>query len=185
MEAIFTGARPKTSAGFALGILGVLVGISLWIIAGLRSGSESLLGTLLIGSYFSTFLPSLGLILVITGAGFCLSFSILSVTRLAQEVPPDRKATASLTEHRGTKSVGVIMTRNFRFGIAAFFQSCAVLALYSGLVDDYRSNLSMELWIRSNLPIAQYFLNSLTGLVLAAVLGLTVIQFLPGRLFAE
>lgn len=178
VEAIFTAARPKRDTRFAIGILVILAGISLWLTAALHSDFPALFATSEIGAYLSILLNSLGLILLITGVGICLSFSVFDRTDF-KEASPDRP--------RGVRNgfTGRLITRNFGFGLVVFFQSCVVLALYSGLVDEYQSNPSMQLWIRSNLPIGRYFLSLSTALVIAAALGLVVIQFLPERRFAE
>lgn len=192
VEAIFTAGGPKRDMRFAIGILVILAGIFLWLTAALHSDFPGLFATSEIGAYLSILLNSLGLILVMTGVGICLSFSVFDRTdfkeaSLAEEVPADRRASPNRPRDVRNVFTGGLITRNFGFGfgLVVFFQSCVVLALYSGLVDEYQSNPSMQLWIRSNLPIGQYFLNLLTALVIAAALGLLVIQFLPERPFAK
>lgn len=165
------------------------------IIVGLQSQFPSPFGPLKIGSYLSMLLSSLGLYLVVVACGICLSFSIFrsTATTRAQSVDastsqdpridfdPSLGRPKASSDPRGR----IELSRNLRFGILAFLQSSIVLALYTGLADEYESNLGMRLWIRSRFPFGQYLLNWWIALILAGVLGLLLVQFLPGRRFAE
>src|SRR5437879_13850897 len=72
-----------------------------------------------------------------------------------------------------------------RIGAIAFVQSVALVALYSGFVQEFESNATMQGWIRSNFPVGQSLLSWEGVLILSVSLGLLLVQFLPGRVLSE
>jgi len=49
------------------------------------------------------------------------------------------------------------------------------MVFYAGLVQEYISNVYLQLWVRRNFPIAQYFLNDYAVLVVTMTVGVLVI----------
>lgn len=72
-----------------------------------------------------------------------------------------------------------------RVGFVAFVQSLVLIVLYSGFVQEYGSNPTMQIWVHSNFSVAQSVLNWQGVLVLSVSLGVLLLQFLPGRFFSE
>ncbi len=72
-----------------------------------------------------------------------------------------------------------------KLGSVAFIQSLLLVALYAGFVQEYESNLTLQIWVRSNFPVAETVLNWENVLILSVSLGLLLLQFLPGRFLSE
>jgi len=72
-----------------------------------------------------------------------------------------------------------------KLGSVAFIQGLVLVALYAGFVQEYESNLTLQVWVRSNFPVGQLVLNWEGVLILSASLGLLLLQFLPGRFLSE
>ena len=72
-----------------------------------------------------------------------------------------------------------------KLGIVALFQGLVLVALYSGFVQEYNSNFTLQLWVGSNFPVGQSFLNWESVMILSVSLGLLLLQFLPRRFFSE
>ena len=72
-----------------------------------------------------------------------------------------------------------------KLGIVAFIQGLVLVALYAGFVQEYESNFTLQIWVRSNFPVGQSVLNWESVLILSVAMGLLLLQFLPGRFFSE
>ena len=72
-----------------------------------------------------------------------------------------------------------------RIGAIAFIQSVGIVTLYSGFVQEFESSATMPSWVRSNFPIGQSLLSWEGVLILSVLLGLLLVQFLPGRVLSE
>jgi hypothetical protein len=194
VDAIFTPDRQQRDARFLVGLAGIVAGIAIWTIVIMDSIYPKLFGTSEIGPYLSMVLSSLGIMLAISGAGICISYSIFRPvyerSRMPDTLDPSRGRSvlsdrASSLEGYGGQPVGILSSKNTRFGLMAFVQSCLVLALYSGLVDEYQSNVSMRQWVSSVFPYGQLVLSWEAVLVASALLGIVVVQFLPGRALSK
>src|SRR5207247_10581521 len=128
-------------------------------------------------SYLTLSLTSIVLILVLIGAGICRVPWISTA-------PNEEKALEGYKE-LANPARGSRPTSDMRRALLAFIQSTLIAALYTGLVEEYQSNLSMQQWVRLAFPTAKYILNWETVLVLSTLLGLITTQFLPGRILAE
>ena len=196
VEAIFSTPRKGRNVQFLVGLLVLLIGIILCAAVGLKSQSPRLFGAPEIGLYLSVLLSSLGVCLVVVGGGICLSYSVFGSgvkgsqslnhsDETSQDTQKDSEGSVRIVKGDGDFRRTVVKTQNVALAGIAFLQSCLVLALYSGLTDEYQSNSSMQLWIRSNLSLGQYFLNWPAALIVAALLGILLVQFLPGRRFSQ
>jgi hypothetical protein len=194
VDAIFTPAREQRDARFVVGLMGIVAGIALWTTVILYSLYPTLFGASEISFYLSMVLSTLGLTLVISGAGICLTYSIFrpvyegSVIADTESVPMNRAVLSddvtALQDHEGPQA-GIRSSYNMRFGLFAFIMSSVILVLYSGMADEYQSNSSMRKWVSSVFPYGQLVLSWEAVLVSAVFLGLIVVQFLPGRALAE
>jgi hypothetical protein len=194
VDAIFTPDRQQRDARFLVGLAGIVGGIVLWTTVILDSIYPKLFGTSEIGPYLSMVLSSLGIMLVMSGAGICVRYSIFRPVYERSRVPDtldpstDRSVLSpvgSSLEGYGEPPVGILSSKNIRFGLIAFVQSCLVLALYSGLVDEYQSNVSMRHWVSSVFSYGQLVLSWEAVLVASTLLGIVVVQFLPGGALSE
>lgn len=129
-----------------------------------------------ISSYAFMVLSSIGIILVISGAGMCLAFSSWNATRNIGKASPSVRAEKS--------KKGLFATKSLMYGFVAFLQSCIAITLYSGLAGEYQSNSSMQLWLSSIFPPSQILMSNEALFATASLLGLLTVQFLPGQAFA-
>lgn len=187
VDAIFTPDKGQRNARFLVGLVAIVIGIVLWTIITLDYRYPKLFGTSEISTYLSTVLASLGLTFVISGSGICLSYSIFNPIYENIEVTDtvDLSRNWSALKEHGRRHAGVLSSNNVKLGLVAFIQSSLALVLYSGLVDEYRSNISMQQWVSSIFPYGQFVLSWEAILVASALFGILVIQFLPGRALAE
>jgi len=177
VDAIFSSAREHHPASLLVGILGIVTGVTLWITVLLDREYTRFLGPSETDSYLTLFLTSIGLILVLIGAGICAVPSISTA-------PTEGKSVEGYAE-LASPTRGALPRSDIRWALFAFIQSSVISALYAGLVEEYQSNLGMQQWVRLAYPAANYILNGETVLVLSTLLGLITAQFLPGRLLAE
>src|SRR5881296_1892580 len=171
VDAIFSSAREHRPDSLLVGVLGIITGTTLWITVLLDREYARFLGPSETDSYLTLSLTSIGLILVLIGAGICTA-------------PNEEKALEGYKE-LANPARGSLPTSDMRRALLAFIQSTLIAALYTGLVEEYQSNLSMQQWVRLAFPTAKYILNWETVLVLSTLLGLITTQFLPGRILAE
>ena len=85
-------------------------------------------------------------------------------------------------DHEGTRRM---FGPGSRIGAIAFVQSVAIVALYSGFVQEFESSATMQTWVRSNFLIGQSLLSREGVLILSVLLRLLLVQFLPGRVLSE
>ena len=177
VDAIFSSAREHRPASLLVGVLGIVTGVTFWITVLLDREYARFLGPSETDSYLALSLTSIGLILVLIGAGIC-------TVPWISTAPTEEKALEGYTE-LANPARGSLPTTDMRRALFAFIQSTLIAALYTGLVEEYQSNLSMQQWVRLAFPTAKYILNWETVLVLSTLLGLITTQFLPGRILAE
>ena len=177
-----------------IGLAGIIVGITLWTEVAIDSSYQNLFGASEISSYVSVVFASLGLVFVISGAGICKTYyAPTSAHRKHSESDIDNPSSThtvlpneqSPIQGYGEPRAGVLSSKNVKLGLIAFIQCCIILSLYSGLADEYHSNLSMRLWVSSVFPYGGLVLSWEAVLFTAALLGLIVVQFLPGKALAE
>ncbi len=196
VEAIFSPSQEEErDPRFLIGLTAIVAGGSLWVILILDKYLKPF-GTPIIGSYLSILLPPLGLTLVISGVGNCTAFSFTRPVNKGQDgntldpvsapgALPDGESSLPETVEPGESRLGILSDPSTKFGLAAFVQSCIAIALYSGLADEYQSNISMQEWIPSVFPFGRYLLTWEAVLIASAVLGLLITQFLPSRPLAD
>jgi len=193
VDAIFTPDREQRDARLLIGLAGIAVGIALWTTVALDSSYPNLFGASEIGSYASMTYASIGLVFVISGAGIWKTYYVLRSPH-RNDPPLDtekRTSNDAILSMRGSLQgygeprAGILSSKNLNLGLIAFIQSCVMLSLYSGLADEYHSNLSMRLWVSSIFPYGGLVLSWEAVLATAALLGLIVVQFLPGKALAE
>jgi hypothetical protein len=193
VDAIFTPDREQRDARLLIGLAGIVVGITLWTTVALDSSYPNVFGASEISSYASITYASIGIVFVISGAGICKTYYALRSPHRTDPALDTEKLTSnhailsvreSLQDY-GEPRAGVLASTNLKFGLIAFIQSCIMLSLYSGLADEYHSNLSMRLWVSSIFSYGGLVLGWEAVLATAALLGLIVVQFLPGKALAE
>ena len=177
VDAIFTPEKARRSSGVIIGLAAVTLGALSWTTVILAYTYPRIFGEFAVSLFGFLILSSLGIILVISGTGMSVVYSL---DRLARNVQKN----SSRVEAEGIDK-GVFATKNLRYGFIAFLQSSVVLILYSGLAAEFQSNLSMQLWLRSIFPPSQFLLSNEAIFATAAYLGFLTVQFLPGQAFAK
>jgi hypothetical protein len=177
VDAIFTPPKKQMDDRFLVGIAGIVVGIALWTTVTLDSINPRLFVASEISSYSSLVLLSLGVILVISGTGISLTYYRFSSTH--------ESGLKTSSQSYSEQETGVLRSTNLKYGLISFIQSSIAIALYSGLADECNSNPSMQEWIHSIFPLGQLFLGRECVLVVAGLMGLSIVHFLPGQALAE
>lgn len=190
LEAIFTSHNAGRQGEILTGIAGVMAGLFLSILAIYRTDARQTLGLLANTVYPELTLGALGVLLLIWGGGtiaFALSHRESNLSSLKSSQLDGRSAADSLGDSVSRDETRQVFGRGSKTGAGAvaFIQSLVLVALYSGFVQEFQSNETMQMWVRSNLPVGQSVLNWEAVLMFSAVLGLLMLQFLPGRLFSE
>ncbi|MBO0888354.1 hypothetical protein J2P12_04555 [Candidatus Bathyarchaeota archaeon] len=193
VEAFFSRDLVKRRPGFLIGLLAIVSGCTLWMILVVDAYLKPF-STSIVNSYSSLFASAMGLTLVISGAGICTTSSIdvIETGEEIEQIELEKRdlvpngTSSSLASHqvRGRRS-GVTLGPSLRYGIIAFIQSCLAIAFYSGLAADYKSNLSMQIWVQASFPAGRFLLSWEAVLFVSALFGLAITQFAPGRAFAE
>ncbi len=182
VEAIFTAEtnwRGKVAA--VLGVIGLATGSVFW-------------AWLIIQGSSSLTLVSASMLMIISGAAFCM-YS-LAIRKSRQETDRLRSALYELdvlTEPKNGSSEqsvqprangetrienGTTRFRSKTFGVV-IAETVVLIIFYGGLVQEYASNINMQQWVRTNIWPAAFVLNyNALFLVLGGLLGTAVFQLL-------
>ena len=188
LEAIFSSEKTGIERQVLAGAAGVIAGLILSILAILRTNDPQALGPSSNVVYSSLTFGAFGILLMICGGGTLTFAFVHNESKISNTVtsPIDRPSHVdviedALSEHQTQRMFG----QGSRIGGVAFIQSLVLVAFYSGFVQEFESNSTMQIWVRSNIPVGQSFLNWEAVLVLSVVLSFLLLQFLPGRFFSE
>jgi hypothetical protein len=188
LEAIFSSQKTGRKREVLIGAAGILAGLILSILAILRTNDPQALVRSSNVVYSSLTFGALGVLLLICGTG------TLTYTLVHRESEISNKGHPPTDGPSGVDDLGDAVSKSqtqkmfgqgSRIGGVAFIQSLILVALYSGFVQEFESNSTMQIWVRSNFPIGQSLLNWEGVIVLSVVLGLLLLQFLPGRFLSE
>lgn len=187
LEAIFTSQNGGRRGEILAGIAGVIAGLFLSILAIFRADAPQTLGPLANMVYAALTLGALAVFLLIGGGGtiaFALSRRESNLSNSGSQLD-GRSAVDPVGDSVGHDETRGMFGPGSKTGSVAFIQSLVLVALYSGFVQEFQSNRTMQMWVRSNLPVGQYVLNWEAVLIFSAALGLLMLQFLPGRFFSD
>jgi hypothetical protein len=188
LEAIFSSQKAGSEREILIGAAGVLVGVILSILSLLAGDAPRALRLSTNAVYSSLALGALGVLLLICGGGTIAFAFAQRKSNLSNRTasPLERQSKADiLGDTVGRREPQRMFGTASRMGAVAFVQSLVLVVLYSGFVQEYESNPTMQIWVRSNLPVAQSVLNWEGVLILSISLGVLLLQFLPGRFFSE
>jgi hypothetical protein len=185
LEAIFSSHEHRGERELLAGSAGIIAGLLLSIIAILRTDSSQAV-PFVDSVYSSLSFGAVGVILLICGSGtitFTISQRDSKQSRsMRSEIDNSASTLGDRDVHTGTRGT---LGASSRIGAVAFFQSLVLVILYSGFVQEFESNTTMQIWLQSNFPVGQSVLNWEGVLILAVFLGIVLLQFLPGRYFSE
>jgi hypothetical protein len=188
LEAIFTSENHVRNSEVLTGVAGVVAGLFLSIFAAFQAEDSQALGAWGQSIYSPLAFGAIGVLLLICGVG-TIMFALVH-----HEIDLENPIVSSADEHSevdSSRSAESPEGRRWMFGPGsklgnvAFIQSIVLVALYAGFVQEYESNLTLQIWVLSNFPVGQSVLNWESVLILSVSLGLLLLQFLPGRFFSE
>ena len=186
LEAIFSSQKPGREKELFTGGAGIIAGLLLSILAIFRTDSPQALGSFGDIVYLSLAFGAVGVLLLICGGG---TIVFATAQREFNQSNPTRSGRDNTSDILGGLSARTRMRGMFgpssRRGAVAFVQSLLILVLYAGIVQEFESNLTMQIWLQSNFPAGQLVLNWESVLILSVALGVVLLQFLPGRYFSE
>jgi hypothetical protein len=186
LDAIFSAQKPRSEKELLTGSIGLIAGLLLLILAIFRTFSPEVLGPFSDAVSSSLAFGAVGILLLICGGG-TITFAIAQrKSNHSQPLRSERENISSILggieAHTGTQGM---FGASSRIGAVAFVQSLLLVVLYSGFVQEFESNITMQIWLQTNFPVGQSVLNWEGVLVLAVFLGIVLLQFLPGRYFSE
>src|SRR3989442_13050399 len=166
------------------GAAGIIGGLILSVLAVFRSDAPKVLGPWGDTVYSAVTLGSLGALLFICGVG---SFAFGVAHREARLRHTSASSTTDIDSGfaKDNDRTQRMFGQGSRIGAVAFIQSVVLVGLYSGFVQEFESNLTMQTWVRSNFPIGQSLMSWEGVLILSVSLALLLLQFLPGRFLSE
>ncbi|HYY91704.1 MAG TPA: hypothetical protein VE955_06925, partial [Candidatus Dormibacteraeota bacterium] len=103
----------------------------------------------------------------------------------ARDAMPNGTSSSLIFQRSQGRGTSTSFGPSTRYGLIAFLESCLAIGFYSGLTDDYRSNVSMQQWVHAAVPAGGYLLSWEAVLLASALMGLVITQFAPGRALAE
>lgn len=188
LEAFFTSQNDVRKSEVLTGAVGVVVGLFLSIFAAFQAEDPNVLGTWGQSIYSPLGFGSIGVLLLISGVGTVMFALANHERRLGNPLSSsiDEQSEAELSGGaKGPEGRRWMFGPGYKLGSVAFIQSLALVALYAGFVQEYKSNLTLQIWVRSNFPVGQSVLNWEGVLILSVFLGVLLLQFLPGRFLSE
>jgi hypothetical protein len=172
LEAIFSSKDSSIKTEVLAGAAGMLAGSLFAVLAILRTSEPQVLGTSANVIYSALTFGAIGTLLLVSGGG-TIAFAF------ANRDSKLSNRTASRLEKERMFGPGS------RMGAVALIQSLVLIGLYSGFVQEFDLNTTMQVWLRSNFPVGQSVLNWEGVLILSVLLGFLLLQFLPGGYFSE
>jgi hypothetical protein len=188
LEAIFTSQNNVRNREVLAGVAGVVAGLFLSIVAAFQAQDPQALGAWGQWIYSPLAFGSMGVLLSICGVEAIIFGLVHHETGLAERIASsaDEYSEADSSRSDGSaKGRRRIFGPGSKLGSVAFVQSLVVVVLYAGFVQEYESNSTMQIWIRSNFPVGQSVLNWEGVLILSVSLASLLLQFLPGRFLSE
>jgi hypothetical protein len=188
LEAIFTSQNHVRNGELLTGALGVVAGLFFSSFAAFRAEAPQALGARGEAIYSPLAFGSIGVLLLICGVGTVMFALANREAKLENPMAPSTDEHSEVDSSRGSKAPNGrrwMFGPGYKLGSVAFIQSLVLVALYSGFVQEYESNLTLQIWVRSNFPVGQSVLNWESVLILSVSLGLFLLQFLPGRFLSE
>ena len=188
LEAIFTSQSHVRNKEVLTGAAAVAAGLFLSLLAAFPTEAHLAIEAWGQPIYSQLTFGSIGLLLLICGLGTVMFALANHKTGLKNSMVSSTDDHSELISQRGIEGLSEerrMFDQSSKLGIVAFIQGLVLVALYAGFVQEYDSNLTLQIWVRSSLPIAQSILNWEGVVILSVSLGLLLVQFLPGRFLSE
>ncbi len=198
VQAVFTpDAGWKGRAQVALGLIAIGIGAGAWSYSARGLGGLGLGNLIPWNSSVSSFLLPVSIPLLIGGVGLCTYYLAMRRTwRASSRIESALYELEALLEKKNSSpdspvDAGVVLgvkpigRKSFHLPkvlAIALVEAIVMLIIYSGLVQEYGSNVNMQNWVQANFAPGGYLLNYYGVLILAGLLGVTIFQLLPRRL---
>ena len=198
VQAVFTpDAGWKGRAQVALGLIAIGVGAGAWSYSARGLGGLGLGNLIPWNSSVSSFLLPVSIPLLIGGVGLCTYYLAMRRTwRASSRIESALYELEALLEKKNTSTdspvdAGVVLgvkpigRKSFHLPkvlAIALVEAIVMLIIYSGLVQEYGSNVNMQNWVQANFAPGGYLLNYYGVLILAGLLGVAIFQLLPRKL---
>jgi hypothetical protein len=188
LEAFFTSQNEVRSSEVLTGAVGVVAGLFVSIFAAFQAEDPKALGAWGQSVYSPLAFGSIGVLLLICGVGTIIFALVHHETTLGNRIASSADEHSEVDSSRSDESAKGrrwMFGPGSKLGSVAFIQSLVLVVLYGGFVQEYESNSTMQIWIRSNFPVGQSVLNWEGVLILSVSLSFLLLQFLPGRFLSE
>lgn len=187
LEAIFTSQTHVRNEEVLTGVIGIVAGLFLSILAAFPAEARQALGAWGQVIYSPLSFESIGVLLLICGTGTIMFVFTNRDTKLDNSMASSNDEHSGLDSRQGVEGLKErqMFGPGSKLGIVALIQGLVLVALYGGFAQEYDSNFTLQLWVRSNFPVGQSILNWESVMILSVCLGLLLLQFLPGRFFSE
>jgi len=198
VQAVFTSDAGWTGrAQVTLGLIAIGVGAGAWSYSARGLGGLGLGNLIPWDSSVSAFLLPVSIPLLIGGVGLCTYYLAMRRTwRASSRIESALYELEALLEKKNTSTdspvdAGVVLgvkpigRKSFHLPkvlAIALVEAIVMLIIYSGLVQEYGSNVNMQNWVQANFSPGGYILNYYGVLILAGLLGVTIFQLLPRNL---
>jgi hypothetical protein len=199
VQAVFTPRNDwRGKSQLALGLASIITGAGAWMYASKEIGSVGLGSVIPWNSTASALLLPISIPLLIGGVGlstYC--FAMRRTWRASNRIESalyELEALVGQKNGLGESSLGPETSSNgtppkkARFNLGsntlafALAEAIILLMMYSGLVQEYTSNLNMQNWVRTNFAPGIYLLSFNAVLALAGILGISIFQLLPRKI---
>ena len=188
LGAIFTSQSQVGRSEVLTGATGVVAGLFLSTLALFPGEARQALGAWAQAIYSPLSFGSIGVLLLICGAGTIMFAVTNRETELADSITPSADERSGLDSRQSVEDLKErrkMFGPGSKLGVVAFIQGLVLVALYAGFAQEYDSNFTLQIWVRSNFPVGQSVLNWESVLILSVSLALLLLQFLPGRFLSE
>jgi MFS family permease len=198
VQAVFTPSSDwRERAQIIFGLAAIVVGAASWTYTAKALGGAGLGSLIPWNASASAILLPISIPLLIGGVGLCTYYLAMRRTLRASNriesallelealvgqkninsAPPSDSGTATGRQVATKPRLGFLSRT---LGIA-LGEAAVMVIIYSGLVQEYVSNVYMQSWVHANFAPGSYLLNYYMVLILAGLLGLLIFRFLPRK----
>jgi hypothetical protein len=202
VQAVFTPTNDwRGRAQIILGLAAIIAGAASWMYTTKALEGVGLDSLIPRNESASAILLPISIPLLIGGVGLCTYFlamrrtwrasnriesALLELEALVGQKNPNLGTSADARPAREVKVAGKLRFDLVSRTLAiALVEAVILVIIYSGLVQEYVSNINMQNWVQANFAPGSYLLNYYMVLILAGLLGMLIFRLLPRRPQAE
>ena len=202
VQAVFTPTNDwKGRAQIILGLAAIVAGAASWTYTTRALNGVGFDGLIPWNKSAPAILLPISIPLLIGGVGLCTYYlamrrtwrarnriesALLELEALVGQTNPNL---GTSVDARPAREMKIARKLGFDLGsrtlAIALVEAVILVIIYSGLVQEYVSNINMQNWVQANFAPGSYLLNYYMVLILAGLLGMLIFRLLPRRLQAE